>query len=163
MKLRYLAVPASLTLLLSACVVPFDADYDDDYRPQRPRRHESRQYEEYVPRPEQDRDFDREERRNRYDRARGDGGAYVGNQRAAHYSCENGSTVNLRREGDALYLTLDNKQARLHRTSSASGERYVGNSGLFGSGAEWHEKSGDAYFSFKDPSGNRVDTTCQPR
>ena len=37
------------------------------------------------------------------------------------------------------------------------------NRGLFGKGAEWHEKNGEAFFSFTDPYGNRVETSCRVR
>ena len=58
-------------------------------------------------------------------------------------------------------LSLDDKRAVLSSAVSGSGERYVSNRGLFGKGAEWHQKGSQAFFSFVDPYGNKVDTFLQ--
>ena len=83
---------------------------------------------------------------------------------AENFSCRNGLSVTVRHLGnDRVELRLDDKQTVMSAAVSGSGERYVSTNGLFGSGAEWHQKGGDAAFSFKDPYGNAVDTTCSRR
>lgn len=142
MKVRTWAVPASLALLLTACVV--NTPQDDGHRHQHHQRHESSMQDpsnEPAPRHEH-----RGERRASVER----------------FSCENGLSVTVRQQGtDRVSLQLDDKSAVLNRATSGSGERYTSNRGLFGSGAEWHRKGNEAVFSFKDPYGNSVETACQ--
>ena len=135
MKVRTWAVPASLALLLTACVV--NTPQDDGHRHQHHQRHESSMQDpsnEPAPRHEH-----RGERRASVER----------------FSCENGLSVTVRQQGtDRVSLQLDDKSAVLNRATSGSGERYT-------SGAEWHRKGNEAAFSFKDPYGNSVETACQ--
>ena len=142
MKVRTWAVPASLALLLSACVVA--TPQDDGHRHQHHQRHESSMQDpsnEPAPRHER-----RGERRASVER----------------FSCENGLSVTVRQQGtDRVSLQLDDKRAVLNRATSGSGERYTSNRGLVGSGSEWHRKGNEAAFSFKDPYGNSVETACQ--
>ncbi|EGV36866.1 MliC family protein [Neisseria weaveri] len=78
-----------------------------------------------------------------------------------HFSCDNGLSVQVRNvDHDKLELKLDDKAAVLTATTSASGELYTSNQGLFGHGAEWHQKGNEAYFEFTDPYHNKVNTTC---
>ena len=78
------------------------------------------------------------------------------------FTCENGLNVQLRPLGqDQLELHLDDKRAALVRAVSGSGERYVATRGLFGRGAEWHQKGGEAFFSFTDAGGRKVETPCR--
>ena len=78
------------------------------------------------------------------------------------FTCENGLNVQLRPLGqDQLELHLDDKRAALVRAVSGSGERYVATQGLFGRGAEWHQKGGEAFFSFTDAGGRKVETPCR--
>jgi membrane-bound inhibitor of C-type lysozyme len=78
------------------------------------------------------------------------------------FTCENGLNVQLRPLGqDQLELHLDDKRATLVRAVSGSGERYVATQGLFGRGAEWHQKGGEAFFSFTDAGGRKVETPCR--
>lgn len=80
---------------------------------------------------------------------------------AVQFTCQNGLTVHIRPVAQGrIELRLDDKQAVLAQDTSGSGERYTGSQGLFGSGAEWHQKGSQAAFSFKDPYGNQVDTAC---
>lgn len=143
MKVRIWAVPASLALLLTACVAP--APQDDGHRHHHHQRHEnSMQDPGNEPAPRHERRGER--------RAHG----------AERFSCENGLSVTVRQQGtDRVSLQLDDKSAVLNRATSGSGERYTSNRGLFGSGAEWHRKGNEAAFSFKDPYGNHVETACQ--
>ncbi|MDO4768955.1 MAG: MliC family protein [Brachymonas sp.] len=78
------------------------------------------------------------------------------------FSCQNGLTVNIRHlGGDQVELRLDNKRAVLKQAVSGSGERYVAKQGLFGRGAEWHQKGNEGHFSFVDPYGNAIETSCR--
>jgi hypothetical protein len=81
---------------------------------------------------------------------------------ATHFDCENGLGVNIRNLSvNQIELRLDDKTAILNNAVAASGERYVSNSGLFGRGAEWHQKGSEAFFAFTDPYGNKVETSCR--
>lgn len=63
-------------------------------------------------------------------------------------------------DADRVELALDDKRAVLTSAVSGSGARYVGTSGLFGRGAEWHVKADEGILNFVDPYGNRVETVC---
>ncbi|MBF0803589.1 MULTISPECIES: MliC family protein [Neisseria] len=77
------------------------------------------------------------------------------------YSCENGLSVSVRQLGtERIALQLNDKTTVMDHAVSGSGVRYVSKSGLFGSGAQWHEKNGTAIFNFTDPYGNKVETVC---
>lgn len=94
-----------------------------------------------------------------HDHSHGQNQAPSGN--ATKFSCRNGLAVQIRPMGnDKIELTLDDKRAVLSQTRSGSGELYTGKTGLFGSGAQWHSKGNEAFFSFADPYGNKVDTSC---
>ena len=81
---------------------------------------------------------------------------------ATHFDCENGLGVNIRNLSvNQIELRLDDKTALLNNAVAASGERYVSNNGLFGRGAEWHQKGSEAFFAFTDSYGNKVETTCR--
>ena len=97
-----------------------------------------------------------------HDHMHGDMSAAQG--KISSYSCENGLQVGINHvSNDQVELYLDHKRAVLSSAVAGSGERYVSNSGLFGKATEWHEKNGDAVFSFIDPYGNRVETSCRAR
>ncbi|OAM28405.1 MULTISPECIES: MliC family protein [Eikenella] len=151
MKVRTWAVPASLALLLTACAAPMHADDGDHNRPP-PHRYEEQRRDDMQDRRD-DRDHQRRPRHERH-----------GRQGIERFSCENGLSVSVRQEGTGrVSLQLDDKRAVLTSAVAASGERYTSNRGLFGSGAEWHRKGNEAVFSFKDPYGNQVETSCQRR
>lgn len=144
-----LAVAAALSL--GACVAP-DMDYDFE----RGSRHEHR----YDNR---DDNYDRNEMR-REERRYEENRRTSESRRLRTFSCENGLSVDVRNlNNDQLELRLDDKRAVLSSDVSGSGSRYTSNRGLFGKGAEWHEKNGEASFSFTDPYGNRVETSCSVR
>lgn len=133
-----LAVAAALSL--GACVAP-DMDYDFERGSRHEHRHEHR--------------YD-----NRYEENR----RTSESRRLRTFSCENGLSVDVRNlNNDQLELRLDDKRTVLSSDVSGSGSRYTSNRGLFGKGAEWHEKNGEASFSFTDPYGNRVETSCSVR
>lgn len=80
---------------------------------------------------------------------------------ASKFSCENGMTVWVQPRGtEQVEIKLDGKSAVLDIAVSGSGERYVGKTGLFGRGGEWHQKGNQAFFSFYDPYNNLVETNC---
>ncbi|OSI16207.1 hypothetical protein BWD09_07645 [Neisseria dentiae] len=135
-----LCLSVAAALMLSACVVPYDYDYYDD---DRPRIEDDRRYD------------DRDNRRDRYD-------DYGRSARSTRYSCRNGLSVAIRQlDSDRIELRLDDKRTVMTIAPSGSGSRYVSNRGLFGTGAQWHEKGGSAMFDFTDPYGNEVETTCR--
>ena len=80
------------------------------------------------------------------------------------FSCENGLSVHVRQLGSGkVELRLDDKRAVLSSAVAASGERYTSENGLFGHGAEWLQKGGEAFFGFADAYGNVVETSCRIR
>ena len=82
----------------------------------------------------------------------------------ASFNCENGLAVYVRSlSTDSIELRLDDKRAVLKSAVAGSGERYTSNKGLFGKGAEWHQKGSEAFFAFTDPYGNKVETSCNAR
>ena len=82
----------------------------------------------------------------------------------ASFNCENGLAVHVRSlSTDSIELRLDDKHAVLKSAVAGSGERYTSNTGLFGKGAEWHQKGSEAFFAFTDPYGNKVETSCNAR
>ena len=148
-----LAVAAALSL--GACVAP-DMDYDFE----RGSRHEHRHERRYDNRND---NYDRNEMR-REERRYEENRRTSESRRLRTFSCENGLSVDVRNlNNDQLELRLDDKRAVLSSDVSGSGSRYTSNRGLFGKGAEWHEKNGEASFSFTDPYGNRVETSCRVR
>ena len=73
------------------------------------------------------------------------GSAPEQNGAGARFSCENGLSVQVRSLSNSqIELRLDDKQAVLNSAVAASGERYTATEGLFGKGAEWHQKGGEA-------------------
>ena len=81
-----------------------------------------------------------------------------------HSAAKNGLSVQVRNlSTNQVELRLDDKVATLSSAVAGSGERYVANQGLFGKGAEWHQKGSEAFFGFTDPYGNKVETSCSAR
>ena len=92
------------------------------------------------------------------------GRAHDHDARVQSFSCENDLSVQIRNlSTDQVELRLDDKVATLSSAVAGSGERYVANQGLFGKGAEWHQKGSEAFFGFTDPYGNKVETSCSAR
>lgn len=78
-----------------------------------------------------------------------------------NFSCKNGLTgradfIN----NHQVRLGLDGATGILNRVEAGSGARYVSNTGMWGNGAEWHQKGKEAFFGFKDPFGNLTQTIC---
>lgn len=66
---------------------------------------------------------------------------------------------------DSITLAVDTigSSTRLVNAVAASGERYTNPRGFYNHETEWHMKGGEAVFSFKDPEGNQVETTCRAK
>ncbi|XXQ68438.1 MliC family protein [Neisseriaceae bacterium B1] len=85
------------------------------------------------------------------------------------FVCENGMTVKTEYMTDGagnnnrVKLTVDTMEmsTTLQETVSASGVRYAASEGFYGNMTEWHEKSGEAAFSFHDKEKSRVHTVCR--
>lgn len=80
------------------------------------------------------------------------------------FECRNGMTVTVLRHGEeriTVSTNTDTGRATLQIAASGSGERYVSNQGLYGKNTEWHEKNGEAVFTFTDPYNNQVETQCR--
>lgn len=79
-----------------------------------------------------------------------------------HFLCNNGLAPIVTFLGnDKLEIRVDHYQALLTLAVSASGERYVSTSGLFGSGGEWHQKGSEAVFTYKGVHGNAAEVSCK--
>ncbi|PJO77612.1 lysozyme inhibitor [Neisseria brasiliensis] len=77
------------------------------------------------------------------------------------FECNNGMTVNVQKAGqDKVKLTVENRSAVLTQTSAASGELYTGTTGLWGTGAEWHQKGSEAHFAYTGLHGAKGATAC---
>ncbi|MDO4434821.1 MAG: MliC family protein [Cardiobacteriaceae bacterium] len=82
------------------------------------------------------------------------------------FECENGDRlriVYLGQKGIDIALTYDvgePQTARLKPAKSGSGSRFVTSKGFFGYGAEWHEKKGQGYLSYKDEDGDEISMVC---
>ena len=132
MHMKHLILPASLALILAACGTP---------APHAPR-HDGGSLHNGHSHDGHDHQHNTSEQRR--------------------FSCQNGLSVSVRHlSNDRLELRLDDKRTVMSSAVSGSGSRYVSNSGLFGSGAEWHQKANEASFNFKDPYGNAVATVCR--
>lgn len=58
-------------------------------------------------------------------------------------------------------ISVQGKTQVLNIATSGSGARYVATTGMWGTGAEWHEKGNEAIFIFKGTDGSTVETACQ--
>ncbi len=86
---------------------------------------------------------------------------HAGMSKPMTFECKNGMSVNVENIGeDKVKLTVANRSAQLTRTSAASGELYTGNTGLWGTGAEWHQKGSEAYFEYTGLHGVKGATVC---
>ena len=140
-----LTLCAALAASLSACVLPPDGYQPDNGRDDGYRR---------------DRDYRRDDRPRRDD-GRDSVPATPGN---GSFRCDNGMNARVEYLGqDRIRIAVDTigSATVLNRAVSGSGERYASKQGFYNHATEWHEKGGDAVFSFTDPYGNRVDTSCQ--
>ena len=78
------------------------------------------------------------------------------------FECKNGFMPKITHlNTDQARIDVQGLSQVLNIATSGSGERYVANTGLWGTGAEWHEKGGEAYFAFKGTDGALVETTCK--
>lgn len=81
------------------------------------------------------------------------------------FKCRNGTDVTIKYLGNdriGLSISTDTSaQAVLTQTRAASGELYTTTNGLYNKATSWHQKAGDAMFSFRDPYNNVVETSCR--
>ena len=64
-------------------------------------------------------------------------------------------------DSDRIEISIDNRRAVLSSAVAGSGERYVGTTGLWGHGGEWHQKGDLAFFSYTGLHGAKGDSKCQ--
>lgn len=84
--------------------------------------------------------------------------------RTQKFSCDNGIAPTIQYVDDEhIVLTVDNVRASFNIAPSGSGERYVGTSGVFGTGGEWHESAGEAVFTYKDVAGKDTLARCKAK
>lgn len=79
-----------------------------------------------------------------------------------HFSCDAGVDVAVKYLGNSqieLTTSPDVKRAVFSQAVSGSGERYVGNTGLWGNGGEWHQKGNQANFSYVGVHGGAMKST----
>lgn len=83
--------------------------------------------------------------------------------RADEFVCENGQTVKIKAlNTEQILLETQGRFATMKLDESASGSRYLADSGLYGKGGEWHlGKRGEAYFAYSDAAGQEVETDCR--
>lgn len=78
------------------------------------------------------------------------------------FECKNGFMPKITYlNTDQARIDVETLSQVLNIAPSGSGSRYVSNTGLWGTGAEWHEKGGEAYFAFKGTDGSLVETACK--
>lgn len=85
-----------------------------------------------------------------------------GEQTSAIFDCRDiGSRAEIRRlDSERIEIHIDNSTAVLSQLPAASGERYAGRTGLWGSGGEWHQKGDMAVFSYTGLHGNQTEVVC---
>ena len=80
----------------------------------------------------------------------------------ATFECDIGLDAQVRYlDSDRIEISIDNRRAVLSSAVAGSGERYVGTTGLWGHGGEWHQKGDLAFFSYTGLHGAKGDSKCQ--
>ncbi len=78
------------------------------------------------------------------------------------YDCDNGLALNVSYLGtDKVQVSMQGYTGELAIAQSASGSRYVSNTGLFGYGGEWHQKGNMGILAAKNIHGTPIQTVCQ--
>ncbi|MDO4907782.1 MliC family protein [Neisseria sp.] len=78
------------------------------------------------------------------------------------FECDNGLTAHIQNIGtDKIKIRVQDREGILTLAPSGSGERYVSQTGLWGSGGEWHQKGGEAYFAYTGIHGAKGASTCR--
>lgn len=157
MKLQQLIAPALASLLLTACVSSGMNPRDRNPVPNNPQPN-------YPAYPQDNSAYPQPQnpvqQQNPRQPLRPQQQGYTGGP--GHFDCENGLAVDIRHLGtEQIELRLDDKSAVLQNATAGSGERYVANTGLYGRGAEWHQKGSEGILNFIDPYGNAVETNCR--
>lgn len=151
MKLQQLTAPALASLLLTACVSSGMNPHDHNPVPNHPQPN-------YPVYPQDNSAYPQPQNPRQPMRPQQQG--YTGGP--GHFDCENGLAVDIRHLGtEQIELRLNDKSAVLQNATTASGERYVATKGLYGRGAEWHQKGSEGILNFIDPYGNAVETNCR--
>lgn len=86
--------------------------------------------------------------------------------KAQKFECKKGMTATVKYLGnDTISLAVDTIGAEIKLTQavSGSGERFVNNNGFYNKTTEWHQKGNSGYFTFTDPYGNTVETSCSAK
>lgn len=86
--------------------------------------------------------------------------------KAQKFECKKGMTATVKYLGnDTISLAVDTIGAEIKLTQavSGSGERFVNNNGFYNKTTEWHQKGNSGYFTFADPYGNVVETSCSAK
>lgn len=83
------------------------------------------------------------------------------------FSCRNGATLTVRHNVGAdkirLFVNTIESSAILSLAPSGSGVRYTNANGFYNKPTEFHFKGKEGHFSFQDPYGNKVNTTCRSK
>lgn len=83
---------------------------------------------------------------------------------STQFVCDNGVSPKLTYINDSqATISIDGKTTTLDLAVSASGERYVAKSGVFGSGGEWHQKGNVAVFSYEGVHGTPAQVNCSAK
>ncbi|QMT31753.1 MliC family protein [Alysiella filiformis] len=82
------------------------------------------------------------------------------------FQCQNGITLTVKKAGTdkiSVYANTIGKRVVLKQAPSGSGNLYEADKGFYGNETELHIKGKQAFFSFEDPHGNDVETSCRSR
>ncbi len=86
-----------------------------------------------------------------------------GEQTSTAFDCDDiGLRAEIRRvDSERIEIHIDNSTAVLSQVPAASGERYAGRTGLWGSGGQWHQKGDTAVFAYTGLHGNQTEVVCR--
>ncbi|MDO4222685.1 MAG: MliC family protein [Acinetobacter sp.] len=78
------------------------------------------------------------------------------------FQCSNGMTPSITYlSPEKIELALEGRKVELTHTLAGSGSRYVSNTGLYGTGADWHEKNHSAFLMYKNANGRLIEIGCE--
>lgn len=67
------------------------------------------------------------------------------------FICDNDAKPVIRQLNEnQIELIVDDERTIMNAAVSGSGERYVSKTGVYGKGGEWHQKGGEAIFTYYD-------------
>ncbi|QMT31752.1 MliC family protein [Alysiella filiformis] len=83
------------------------------------------------------------------------------------FSCRNGATLTVRHNVGTdkirLFVNTIESSTILSAAPAGSGVRYTNDNGFYNRPTEFHFKGKEGNFSFQDPYGNKVNTTCRSK